>query len=168
MTTETERPTPQQVSAMVAELDALTEVHFRQALAENLKDERPVETAAFRDPRLAFRTYAALRALLDQTNDDLRLRRGQGESTKAWQARATRFRNRVGQERRIMETIVAGLRAQQGITYAAPNPRARAHRRLAQARPQEFLALLREEQEADRQRAQEQKRARAAARRQQR
>jgi hypothetical protein len=56
----------------------------------------------------------------------------------------------VRQERRILEAVIQGLRAQHGVLPNAPNPRGRALRRLAALHPQEYLRLVREEQEADR------------------
>lgn len=148
---------------MVAELSALNENRFMRAVSENLHDENPVETAAFRHPDLVFRTQAALRALLDQTNTQLRRR--EGETNKEWRRRAEHFRTIVGRERRLVETIITGLRAQRGIEFAAPNPRARAFRRLARENPVRYIQLVREEEDLDRRKAAEVKAARQKARR---
>jgi hypothetical protein len=86
------------------------------------------ERAAFRSPELAVRAQAAAKFLIDNVNTDIR--RSAGESNKAWEGRAARYRNRVGYEHRILNEVVAGLYAQQGRLDNRPNPRRRAQERL--------------------------------------
>lgn len=133
-------PDPQ-VQAAVGELSALTDKRYAEALADCVMDPDPVEQAAFRSPELAPRSMVAARYLIDHVNTAIRR---EGESGRA--RRAEHFRDRVGMERRMLEAV-AGSNGESAV-----NPRGRAMRRLAQAHPREFLALVREEQAADRDR----------------
>lgn len=144
-------------------LAMLTDRAFAEALADNVMYPDPLEQAAFRSPVLADRSLAACRFLIAEVNSTIRQR--EGETRGAWLRRAEHFRHRVGMERRLLEAITAGLRAQRGVLPASPNPRARAMRRLATLHPERFLELVREEQAVDRERAAAQKRERKAARR---
>lgn len=167
MTTPTgDRPDPAEVQATVANLTELPDQQFAEALADCVMDPDPVEQAAFRSDDLALRALVAARYLIDNVNATIRQRAD--ESGKAWALRAEHYRNRIGMERRLLESIVAGIRARDGQIMAAPNPRGRAMRRLAEKHPQEFLELVRDEQEAvaERRRAEkaERKRQRQAAR----
>lgn len=156
-----------EVERVKQQLSALTDQAYAEALADCVMDPDPFEQAAFRSPELAQRSLIAARYLIDNVNSQIRQR--QDESKGAWGARAAHFRTRVGMERRILDAIVTGLRAQAGVLSNAPNPRARAMRRLAQLHPEEFLRLVREEQQADKERAaaakEERKRLRREAKR---
>ncbi|WP_199424596.1 hypothetical protein [Actinotalea solisilvae] len=132
------------VAEMVRELAELRERQFVEAFSENVGDERRIETQAFRSPELAVRSLTAARQLVDNVNSAIRAR--EGESNKQWQRRAEGFRAAVGRERRLLEAIVAGLRAQEGVLPAAPNPRARAFRELARNHPEEYVRLVRKHQ----------------------
>lgn len=144
-------PDPQEVTELIEQFQGYPDQQYAEALADNVMDPDPVETAAFRSEQLAQRSLVAARYLIDNVNNQLR--RKEGESGKAWAARAEHYRTRIGMERRLLETIVAGLRARAGIVPNAPNPRGRAMRELARRHPQEYLALVREEQERDQERA---------------
>lgn len=142
---------------------------YAQALADSIMDPIAEEQAAFRSPELAQRSLVATRFLIDDVN--AAIQRKADESTKSWRSRADHFRNRVGMERRLLEAIVDGLRAQRGILPAQPNPKARAMRRLwsenmagdvPKGRYRELLEL---EQQADADRAARQKEERKQARR---
>lgn len=163
MTGDAEAPSRELIEQTIAELGALDDRQFTESLADNIMEPRSEETAALRSPALAFRSYAATRALIDQTNAHL-LRRT-GESDKAWASRAIDFRTRVGVERRLLEVIVAGERARRGITAAPPNPTSRALRELSKNHPEEFVALKRKHKEAIVEEARARKAAQKAARR---
>lgn len=156
------QPDPQHVAELVEHLDALSDVAFAEALADNIMDPDPDETAAFRSPQLVNRSADATRYLLARVNTEFRQR--PGESRGSWGKRAAAYRDRVGLERRRLETIIAGLKAQNGILTAPPNPRGRAMRELARRHSAEFLAIVREEQEKDRERARAEKQRRKDAR----
>ena len=59
---------------------------------------------------------------------------------------------------RLLDAILTGLRAQGGALPNAPSARARARRRLAELHPEEFLALVREEEAVLREQAKEARR----------
>lgn len=126
---------------MVRQLAGLSEQTFTDSLADCIADPDPVEQAAFRGEQLAFRSLNACRYLIDHVNTTIRKK--ESESGSEWRARAEHFRSIVGRERRLLEYIVAGIRARQGILPAAPNPRARAKDELARRHPGEYLAILR-------------------------
>ena len=159
------------VQAKIKELDALEvrdPLEFAEALADNIMEPDPIETSAFRSEELVFKSYKAARYLIDHSGAVLnRRRRGSKEQ------QATReFMNRVGQERRLLEYIVNGLRASKGLTPNAPNPRQRALRRLATENLKgdvprgRFRELVIEEQEVDRERKRQQKEERRAQKKQ--
>ena len=133
---------------MIEQLTVLGDVQYAEALADCVMDPEPTEQAAFRSDALANRSLIAARYLIDHVNSTIR--RNEAESNGSWAKRAEHYRNRVGMERRLLETIVAGIRAQRGMLAAPPNPRGRALKELARRYPQEFLAIVREEQEKDR------------------
>lgn len=141
-----DRVAPETVAEVVADLEQMSDRDFREALADNITDPVAEETEAFRSPALAFRSYAATRALIESTNSVIRAR--EGESDRQWRRRAEEFRTAVGMERRLLELIVAGERARRGVTAAAPNPTSRALRELARNHPVEFVALKRKHREA--------------------
>jgi hypothetical protein len=126
---------------LIEAFTALTEVDFRRALEANLADELLVETGAFRSPALAERSLSALRVIIDQSNT--RLDRRSNENNRDWESSQRRWRDRAGQERRLLTTIVAGLRAQAGFESCAPSARGRAARELQSLRPVEYLNLVR-------------------------
>jgi hypothetical protein len=153
---------PTRVTAVADRLAALTEVAFAEALADNIMEPDADEVAAFRSPELVVRSLDATKYLLARVNTEFQQR--PGESRGSWGKRAAAYRDRVGLERRRLETIVAGLRAQRGILTAPPNPRGRAYRELARRHPEEYLEIVREQQDKDRQRKREEKEARKQAR----
>jgi hypothetical protein len=173
----TQPPDPisaEEVSAKIQELLELERERgsreFAEALADNIMEPDPVETAAFRSDELAFLSYTGARYLIDHSNEVLRDRRR--GSRQAHDTR--RFQMEVGRERRILESIVNGIRAKKGMLPNQPNIRRRAERRLVQENlkgpvPQgRFIELLREEEEREQQRKRDAKRARAQARKAQR
>ena len=157
------QPPPAEIADMISQLEILADVRFAEALADCIMDPEPTEQAAFRSEALAFRTLTAARYLLDHVN--VTIHRNDTESNGSWLKRAEHYRNRVGMERRTVETIVAGLRAQRGMLTSTPNPRHRAMRALSAKYPVEFLALVRTEQQADVDRIKREKQERRDARR---
>lgn len=145
------------VQAKIKELDALevrSPVEFAEALADNIMEPDPIETQAFRSEDLAFKSLKAARYLIDHSGAVMKHRRRGSK-----QQQATReFMNRVGQERRLLEYIVNGIRAAKGQIPNAPNPRQRALRRLATENLKgdvprgRFRELMIEEQEIDKER----------------
>lgn len=163
-------PTPDEVAAKVEELRALEQLgvkEFADALADNIMEPLPVETAAFRSDALAFLSLTAARYLIDHANEILRQRHRSRHARRGTQ----HFVNLVGRERRILENIVNGLRAKNGDLPNAPNPRKRAMQRLwnenmAGDVPQgRYKVLFLEEQELAAQRKRDEKKARRDARR---
>lgn len=138
-----ELPDAELVADMIATLSALTEEDYARWLGDNLVEEHAVDTAAFRSPELVERTWAALRALLASTQKRLN-----NETDRQRKQRTQYFVTRASQERRIVEAIRDGLRAQRGILSAAPNPRARAARELQRNHPVEYLELVRKHEQA--------------------
>lgn len=148
-------------------LEASDSKAFAEALADNIMEPDPAETAALRSEELAMKSLVAARFLIDNTNVVLRTKqRGTDEHR-----RTEHFINSVGRERRLLESIVQGLRAQHGILPTAPNPRGRAMRRLVNENMRgdvakgRFRELVIEETEVDRQRKVREKEERKRARR---
>lgn len=159
-------PDPAHVADLIGQLAALQDGAYADALAVNITEPDADEQAAFRSAELAQRSLVACRFLIENVNATIR--RKSDESGKAWVLRAEHFRSRVGMERRLLEAVVAGLRAEKGILSSAPNPRGRAMRTLARQHPKEFLELVRQEQEAAKARTAAEKEQRKRRRREQR
>ena len=136
---------PVELRSTIEYLSSRTDEDFRDALADNLFEPDEVETAAFRHTELAWRSLAAARYLIDHANTTIKAREGD-QSKKGAQLATARFRDRVGMERRLLESIVAGDRARNGILSNAPSAQSRALRRLKQRHLDEFQALKRVEQ----------------------
>lgn len=160
MATRTERPErlgPEsiEVQATIPVLQRLTEREFASELADWVMDPEPSEVlkAAFRSPALVTRSAAATKYLIANANTTIRY--AEGESNKSKARRAARFRDAIGLERRLLETILAGWRAQQkGVLPNAPNPRQRAFEDLARKYPEDYLRFVRNhEAERTRERA---------------
>jgi len=155
---------PDELRTTIEYLSSRTDEDFRDALADNIEDPVDVETAAFRDVQLAYRSLAAARFLIDHANTTIALKMAD-QSKKARVRGSARFRDRVGMERRLLESIVAGDRARNGILTNAPSAQGRALRRLKQLHLDEFQALKREEQEKIDREAAERREQRRAERR---
>jgi hypothetical protein len=159
-----------EVEHLIAEftaLEARDRREFASAVADNVLEPDPAETEALRSDALILKSLSACEQLLARTEQDLRRRRrGSAE-----RRRTLHFFEAVGRERRLLERIVAGRRAEKGILPNAPNPRQRALRRLADENlkgdvPQgRFRDVLEEEKERDRARLAAEKEARRQARR---
>lgn len=144
--------------------DFPSQIAFERAVeaAEIDREELAVEQAAFRSPQLVNRSLAAARLLLDETNATLRRGRRDDETKTQWADRQRRLKHfvlNVGRERRLLEQIITGLRAQSGVLPNAPNPRQRAFERLAKEHPKQYLQLLRYEQRLEKERKAEARRA---------
>jgi hypothetical protein len=115
-------------------------VEFSERLRLNIHDPDSVEEAVFRSPEFAERSWNATRRLLEELRRQERDARAMGEKL----ARGREiFRQRVGVERRTLDVVLAGLRAQNGgIGWSSPNPRMRAFESLARKYPQEYLRFL--------------------------
>lgn len=167
---ETASLDPTAVEAKIREFSALElrdRNGFAEALADNIMDPDPTETAAFRSDELAFKSLAAARYLIDNANTVMRRRRRGSQEQRGTE----RFMQTVGRERRILENITNGIRAKNGMLPNTPNPRQRALRRLASENlagdvPKgRFRDLIEEEIQVDKDRKYQQKKARQAARR---
>lgn len=156
-------PDPAAVQETIDYLNTRTDKDFAEALADCIMDPVPDEVAAFRSPELAPRSLIAAQYLIDHAKTTIKYK--EHEQTKKGAARGTaRFRDEVKYELRLLEDIVRGERARLGIVDNAPNPRARALRRLKQRHLAEYQELTREEQA----KIEEEKRQRKALRRQER
>lgn len=164
-------PTPDEIAERIAELVALEAsdpTSFAEWLADNVMDPVAVDTHAFRSDELAFKSFTAARYLIDRANQDERRFRANSEK----QRRVIAYRQRVAREARILDNIVNGIKARNGILPAAPNPRRRAKERLwSEAMKGDALPagrwreILDEELEKDRERKKQAKKARRDARR---
>lgn len=169
-----EAPNPAQVAAKVRELDALEvkdATSFAELLADNLMEPDPVEVAAFRSDALAWKSLTATKYLIDRTNEQIRRHRANSDRQRG----SIAFRNKVVREQRVLQQIVDGLRAKNGILPNLPNPKRRAQIRLwnlamtnQPIAPGTWRVLLEEEKEKDAQRKRDAKKARRDARREER
>lgn len=169
----TEQPSPPSASGVAAKIQELqlleqsNPAQFAEALADNIMDPDPVETAAFRSDELAYFSLSGARYLIEHSNEVLKRRRRGSRA----QFDTRRFQMSVGRERRILGSIVDGIRAKNGMLPNAPNPRRRAMMRLwneNMAGPVpagRFRVLLDEETERDAQSKRDQKRLRKEAKR---
>lgn len=134
---------PHEVAVMKAQLSRVSDVAFAESLADCIMDPDAIEQAAFRSAELVERSRIAAKFLIDTTNSRIRSN-APDASKKEWEQRASYFRDRVGMERRLLDRVALGLRAQLGELPTPPNPRAQAYRELARRYPVEYLAILRE------------------------
>lgn len=126
------QPDPTLVESTIRMLAGQSDDRFGEALADCIMDPVPEEVEAFRSPELVARSAAAARYLIDHVNTVMRTREGPEASNKDLRRRTEAFRNKVGRERRILESILAEAELRKGIIRNAPNPRARAMKRLWQ------------------------------------
>lgn len=164
-------PTKDQVAARIAELTALEAsdpTTFAEDLADNIVEPIALDTAAFRSDELAFKSLAAANYLIDRTNEQARRHRANSDKQRATIA----FGHKVARERRILENVVNGIKARNGILPAAPNPRRRAKERLWSEAMKggpipagRWRQILDEEIEKDRERKKQAKKARRQVRR---
>lgn len=164
---------PAEVAAKIEEfvaLEATDPTSFAEALADNIMEPEPAETAAFRSEELAFKSLNATKYLIENTRSVLARRRRGSEQ----QRRTEGFLQKVNYERRLLENIVNGLRAQRGLLPNAPNPRRRAERRLVNenlagdVKRGRIRELIEEEKAIDAEKKKQAKKARQQARRERR
>lgn len=146
---------PAELAETINYLSGLAADRFAQELADTLMEPADDPRAdpvlqAFRSPQLVHQSLAACRSLLNDVNRVMK--EDEGETNKAKRRGREHFRNVVGTERRVLQMIYDGVRAQQGILPTAPNPRARARERLWQLNlmgdvPQGMANQLLEEEE---------------------
>lgn len=127
-----EIPSSDEVADLIRQFSALTEDRFAEALADCVMDPIHEEVQAFRSPELVARSLAAARYNIDHVNTVMSTREGPAASNTRLRRATLAFRNKMGRERRILESIVAEAELRKGIIRNAPNPRARAMKRLWQ------------------------------------
>lgn len=171
--TPSTHPSPEvapRVIARIAELTAMEAADptsFAEALADNIMEPLAEDTHAFRSDDLAFKSYAAATYLIERTNEQVRRHARNPQKQRGAKA----FGIKVARERRILENIVNGIKARNGVLPAAPNPRRRAKDRLwneamtgKSIPPGRWRELLTEEMERDKARKRDAKRARRQSR----
>lgn len=148
------------------ELEASDPRAFTQQIADNVMEPVRAETMALRSPELVNKTMVAVRSLLEETSTAHRkVRKGSEE-----ERRRNFFLAQVSRERRMLEVVISGLRAQGFNLPPAENPRKRAMVRLANENLRgdvprgRFRDLLNEEQEITRERKRAAKKERAELR----
>ncbi|MGW0562966.1 hypothetical protein ACWDZ4_20660 [Streptomyces sp. NPDC003016] len=166
-------PRPDEVSNQIDLYQSMDTEEFTEALAAfvlaGTRKTRPedyeLQACAIRSPRMARR---ALRLIEKISRDlDKYLPTPDSESQVLRRNRVSALRSRADKERQFLHLVLAGDAARRGFFLPDPNPRGRARRRLADENPVRFLELLREEEQADKDRAAaeaaERKKAKAAA-----
>ena len=144
----------------IAELERLEGPAYERALTRMVFDPTPAEQIAFRHPRLITKSIAATRSMIDRVNRDLRSNPKRQDPD--WRGRAEAFRTRIGEERRLLEALLADMRASEG-SIAETSLRAQAKNRLWAENPVRGLQILRELQEEQRAKRQAEKEQRRAA-----
>ncbi|GAB3216389.1 hypothetical protein GCM10027586_09010 [Kineococcus gypseus] len=96
----------------------------------DISDDEFAEQAAYRAPALAARALKAVRRAQQSVHETVP--RQPAEDEQAWQRRVRRYLSHLEREEVILQTVVAGLKAQRGIIATPRNPRRRAEHRLAQ------------------------------------
>lgn len=144
-------PLPGHVQRLVDHLGLLGDTEFREALADNIMEPDPDETAAFQSPQLVARAMQACDDLRANARGVIRRLDEQATSgsdqaraeARARRRRTDHFVYMVGREKKRLELVRRGYQAQEGRVLAAPNPRQRAFEDLARKYPQEYLRLVR-------------------------
>lgn len=158
-------PDPAAVEAQIDAFAALTNRQFGAVLASFIAadeaDRDPVVAYAIRSPQLTKKARRLIPDLLAQP--DKYLPPPASESENARRRRLDQFRARAETEAQLFFYIWAGVVARRGHLLPERSPRSRARRRLADEHPERFLALVREEEEADRLAAEERRKERDAA-----
>ncbi|MGL5816640.1 MAG: hypothetical protein ACRCYR_03685 [Phycicoccus sp.] len=154
-----------EVERQIVLLAALSDDRFADALADNIMDPVPDETAAFRSAELVKRSEAACSFLIQgaaaRVSD---LYKGADADARNKRRRVEHFKNKMAYERAILRTIITESDARNGLLRNRQNPRARAMKRLAQLNlagdvPRgTYRRLLDEETEKDAERRRQQKR----------
>lgn len=116
--------------------------------ADQRKVSRAVTGLAFRSDELSRRTLRAAKDL--HRKAEQYLRPIEGESRGAHEKRLADFRARMETEQVLVQIVMDAYPARRGRMPTRRNPRRRAADLLAKRHPEEFLALVREEEEKDR------------------
>jgi hypothetical protein len=156
-------PDPAEVAEQIDFYRSMSKQEFAEAVAafvvagtrKKIPEDYEVQACALRSPQLARKVRAVLPAL--HQDPDKYMPVPEGESNNARRSRLGTFRSRVEIEDRLLHRVLAGDAARRGFFLPDPNPRGRARRRLAGEHPVRFLELLREERQADVERAEEER-----------
>ncbi|WP_167163022.1 hypothetical protein [Streptomyces sp. MBT27] len=148
-------PTREDVDDEIEYLGLLSDDDYAQEFAELIQDlplsnrvvPRTVTGLALRSDELSRRSAKIVELLHEQA--DRFLIPVEGESRTAHTRRLTAFRARMDTERVLLQIVMAAYQARRGRMPTRANPRRRAADELARRHPEEFLALVREEQEKD-------------------
>lgn len=116
--------------------------------ADQRQVSRTVTGLAFRSDELSRRTMKAAK-LLHRAAEQY-LVPVEGESQRAHDKRLTEFRAAMEREQALLQFVMDAYPARRGRFPTRQNPRRRAAEELARRHPEEFLELLRGEQERDR------------------
>lgn len=140
-------PTLEAVDSAVARLADLDDAAFSGSISDHLwwmtsattpegepvhplTEEDVADQAAYRTPALAMRSLKAVRRAQQTVRETVP--RQEGETDASWNWRVLRYQGAIEREETLLETVVAGLKAQRGILATPRNPRRRAEHRLAQ------------------------------------
>jgi len=99
-------------------------------LVHDISDDELAEQTAYRSPALAARALKAVRRARQSVRETVPHQPDEDEQ--GWQRRVQRYLSHLEREEVILQTVVAGLKAQRGILMTPRNPRRRAEHRLAQ------------------------------------
>lgn len=116
--------------------------------ADQRQVPRTVTGLAFRSDELSRRTMKAAKTL--HRAAEQYLVPVEGESQRAHDKRLTEFRAAMEREQALLQFVMDAYPARRGRFPTRRNPRRRAAEELARRHPEEFLELLRGEQERDR------------------
>ncbi|MBV1940780.1 hypothetical protein KUF83_30055 [Streptomyces sp. BV286] len=157
-------PDPAAVAAQIEAFSTLTNRQFGAELAAFVAadeaDRDKVVAYAIRSPKLTQKARRLIPDLVRQP--DKYLLPLAEEANNARIRRLAQFRARADHEAQLLERVWAGIVARRGHLLPEPRPRSRARRRLADEYPERFLELVREEEVADQERAEERRRERDA------
>lgn len=148
-------PSREAVDDEVEYLGLLTDDDYAQVFAEHVQElplskrvvPRIVTGLALRSDELSRRSAKIVELLHEEA--ERFLIPVEGESRTAHTRRLAAFRARMDTERVLLQIVMAAYQARRGRMPTRANPRRRAADELARRHPEEFLALVREEQEKD-------------------
>ncbi|MFJ4342687.1 hypothetical protein [Streptomyces sp. NPDC088915] len=130
---------------------------------ERRPDDYEIQALAFRAPELARTVRPTLAAIAREP--EKYLPQADEEPNKRYRSRITALCSRARVEDRFVYRVQVAEAAKRGVFFPEFNPRARARRRLAEEQPERFLELVREEEQAQEAKNEEERRARARDRR---
>ncbi|MYX26736.1 hypothetical protein GTY75_08645 [Streptomyces sp. SID8381] len=148
-------PSREEVDAEIAFLAQLSDEDFAAEFAALVQDlparrevSRMVTGLAFRSDDLTRRTMKAAKAL--HRAAEKYLAPVAGESRGAHDRRLAEFRTAMEREQALLQFVMDAYPARRGRFPTRRNPRRRAADELARRHPEEYLALVRQEEEKDR------------------